>query len=141
LTIPVRNQSERGYTESSIRFSLGLLAQIRAEFFFNRFPVMVTRRRSFLLLSSPCPSKSEMLFNTSFVSKLKLGSEKTAKFSNEQELVRVSNDSPACKFVIPVQYLKMIEGLSRPVIDHLANYCGSSRYCLMMFLACASAIN
>lgn len=98
-------------------------SKIRAEFFAIDFPSW-RKKKMIPAVVIAVPPKSEMLFNTSFVKSLKLGSKKTAKFSNEQELVRVSNDALSCKFVIPVQYIKMIEGLPQPLIDHLAATAG-----------------
>lgn len=98
-------------------------SKIRAEFFSIDFPSW-RKKKIVPAVVLAVPSKNEMLFNTAFVRSLKMGSKRTAKFSNEQELVRVSNSSLQCKFVIPVQYLKMIEGLPQPVIDHLAATAG-----------------
>jgi len=98
-------------------------SKIRAEFFAIDFPSW-RKKKIVPAIVIAIPSKNEMLFNTSFVKNLKMSSKRTAKFSNEQEIVRVSNDSLSCKFLIPVQYLKMIEGVSQPVIDHLATTAG-----------------
>ena len=98
-------------------------SKIRAEFFAIDFPSW-RKKKIVPAIVIAVPNKNDMLFNTTFVRSLKLGSKRTAKFSNEQEMVRVSNEPLQCKFVIPVQYLKMIEGVSQPVIDHLASTAG-----------------
>jgi hypothetical protein len=70
------------------------------------------------------PDKRDMLFNTAFLAKFKAADPKTAKYSKEREIVRVSSTAIPCRFVVPVQYIKMLEGLPRSVTDHLFNTAG-----------------
>jgi hypothetical protein len=98
-------------------------SKIRAEFFAIDFPSW-RKKKIVPAIVIAVPNKNDMLFNTNFVKSLKLSNKRTSKFSDEQEIVRVSTDSLSCKFVIPTQYLKMIEGVPKSVIDHLATTAG-----------------
>lgn len=98
-------------------------SKIRAEFFAIDFPSW-RKKKIVPAIVIAVPNKNDMLFNTNFVKSLKLSNKRTSKFSDEQEIVRVSTDSLSCKFVIPTQYLKMIEGVPKSVVDHLATTAG-----------------
>ncbi len=93
-------------------------SKIRAEFFAIDFPSWRSKKLIPTVVVAT-PDKSDMLFNTAFVTKLKASSRNTAEYSKEQEIVRVSDKPIPCRFVIPVQYIKMTDGITQPVKDHL----------------------
>lgn len=93
-------------------------SKIRAEFFAIDFPSWRSKKLIPTVVVAT-PDKSDMLFNTAFVTKLKASSKSTAEYSKEQEIVRVSDKPIPCRFVIPVQYIKMTDGITQPVADHL----------------------
>jgi len=98
-------------------------SKIRAEFFSIDFPDW---RREKLLpaIVMAVPDRSEMLFNTKFVMELKKHAKGTQKYYMEQEIVRVSDKKINCKFFLPTQYVRMVDGLSRKTIDHLVSTAG-----------------
>lgn len=98
-------------------------SKIRAEFFSIDFPEWRSKKLIPTVVIA-VPDSSEMLFNTKFVMDFKKSMKSTQKFSMEQEIVRVSDKPLQCKFVVPTQYVKMIDGLSQKTIDHLVATAG-----------------
>lgn len=98
-------------------------SKIRAEFFAIDFPSWRSKKLIPTVVVA-MPDKADMLFNTAYITKFKAAGKSTAKYSKEQEIVRVSDRPLSCRFVIPVQYIKMIDEVPQPVIDHLLTTAG-----------------
>lgn len=98
-------------------------SKIRAEFFSIDFPDWRAKHLIPAVVIA-VPDKEEMLFNTKFVMDFKRKMKSTQKYAMEQEIVRVSTKPISCKFVLPTQYIRMVDGLSQRTIDHLVATAG-----------------